>query len=212
MITNNLPSLSRDDIEKNTNEFLELMNETGDPGVDSILDYLQNKTDFFEAPASSMYHLNVVGGLCRHSLNVYEQMVKLVDDRGFKVDKKSLIKVGLLHDVCKANFYNSSEKWHKPDGKTWASYQAWGIDEGLPLGHGEKSLAIVNRFLALTIGEMLAIRWHMGPWTPGVIGDYATQKQFGNAKDKTKLIDLVHIADQIATGLIEEVVAIPPVK
>ena len=47
------------------------------PQAKNLLNWIE-QTDFFEAPASSMYHLNVKGGLCKHSLNVYDRLVKLV--------------------------------------------------------------------------------------------------------------------------------------
>lgn len=44
-------------------------------GIDNLLKYIEN-TDFFEAPASSRYHLAVPGGLCQHSLNVYYRLIR----------------------------------------------------------------------------------------------------------------------------------------
>ena len=40
-------------------------------GSEALLDYLENKCDFFTAPASARFHGAYPGGLCRHSLNVY---------------------------------------------------------------------------------------------------------------------------------------------
>ena len=40
-------------------------------GADKLLDFLENKSDFFTAPASARYHGAYEGGLCEHSLNVY---------------------------------------------------------------------------------------------------------------------------------------------
>ena len=47
------------------------------PGADALLDYLENKSDFFTAPASARYHGAYAGGLCDHSLNVYHCLVDL---------------------------------------------------------------------------------------------------------------------------------------
>ena len=43
------------------------------PGADRLLDWLQT-TDFFTAPASSRFHLAKEGGLCEHSLHVYDRL------------------------------------------------------------------------------------------------------------------------------------------
>ena len=44
-------------------------------GADRLLDYLENKSDFFTCPASARYHGSYEGGLCEHSLNVYHCLV-----------------------------------------------------------------------------------------------------------------------------------------
>ena len=41
-------------------------------GSDKLLDWLINGCDFFSAPASTRYHGAYAGGLCEHSINVYE--------------------------------------------------------------------------------------------------------------------------------------------
>ena len=40
-------------------------------GADALLDYLENKSDFFTAPASARFHGAYAGGLCEHSINGY---------------------------------------------------------------------------------------------------------------------------------------------
>ena len=59
-------------------EFIEIFKEkVTRPGADALLNYLENKSDFFTAPASARYHLACEGGLCEHSLNVYHCLVRL---------------------------------------------------------------------------------------------------------------------------------------
>jgi len=57
-------------------EFIEIFKQyiTRD-GADALLNYLENKSDFFTAPASARYHGSYEGGLCEHSLNVYHCLV-----------------------------------------------------------------------------------------------------------------------------------------
>ena len=53
-------------------EFIEVFRENiHREGADALLDYLENKSDFFTCPASARYHGSYAGGLCDHSLNVY---------------------------------------------------------------------------------------------------------------------------------------------
>ncbi len=61
------------DIEKNKERFISLF-ETYIKRRNSehLLNYIINKSDFFTAPASTRYHGAYEGGLCEHSLQVYD--------------------------------------------------------------------------------------------------------------------------------------------
>ena len=53
-------------------EFLDIFHRyVTRPGSEKLLDWLDTKTDFFTAPASTRFHGAYDGGLCAHSLNVY---------------------------------------------------------------------------------------------------------------------------------------------
>ena len=52
-------------------EFLQIWHQhVSRPGSEKLLDWLDNKTDFFSAPASTRFHGACDGGLWRHSRNV----------------------------------------------------------------------------------------------------------------------------------------------
>ena len=96
-------------IEQNRIEFLKLVAEIDIPGADTqgLVEYLDS-SDFFTAPASTQYHCGYKGGLCEHSMNVYHNLVKIIDSKvGLipKYDKNSLLVVALFHDISKTNFY-----------------------------------------------------------------------------------------------------------
>lgn len=66
--------------------------------------------------------------------------------------------LGLLHDVCKVNVYHEENKRRKhPDSGAWEDYKGYTYRGSLPLGHGEKSLFLIARFMPLTDEEALAI-------------------------------------------------------
>ena len=136
-------------------------------GADKFLQYLCEKTDFFEAPASTRFHGAYEGGLLEHSLNVYECLCDFVkhsrfcQKHGFSFDEESLAIAALLHDVCKTNFYKTEMRNVKKDG-VWESVPYYTIEDNLPYGHGEKSVYIVSGFMRLTRDEAFAIRYHMG--------------------------------------------------
>ena len=132
-------------------------------GAAAMLYWLDSKTDFFKAPASRKHHLAQPGGLAVHSLNVYKRLLEITmrdTPKGTLVEDttETVAILGLLHDVCKAGVYHQAE-----DG----GYEFW---DPFPLGHGEKSLFLITRHMALTEEEALAIRWHMGAYDDAVKG------------------------------------------
>ena len=138
------------------------------PGSDMLLDYLENKSDFFTAPASAKYHNAFVGGLAAHSLNVYHCLVdylarpRVKETYQLEYSPESIAISALLHDVCKIGCYTPGTRNVKgPDGK-WTSVPTFFYDDTLPYGHGEKSVYIITGFMRLTRDEAFAIRWHMG--------------------------------------------------
>ncbi len=136
-------------------------------GADKLLDFLV-KSDFFTAPASTRYHLACEGGLLQHSLNVYDCLVDILNRPRMKelykisYSDESIAIAGLLHDICKVNFYKTSYRNVKDESGKWVSAPYYTIEDPLPYGHGEKSVYIVSGFIRLSRDEAFAIRYHMG--------------------------------------------------
>ena len=88
-----------------------------------------------------------------------------------EAEEETVAILGLLHDVCKAGVYHQETKRRKNQetGK-WEDYLGYTFRDPFPLGHGEKSLFLITRHLALTEEEALAIRWHMGAYDDAVKG------------------------------------------
>ena len=184
--------------EENWRQFsLELL-KTGRDGTDRLLDYLETKTDMKKAPASSKYHRNTYGGLVDHSLRVMKFLRHVNTEMGDIEKDENIVIAGLLHDLCKANYYVVEEKWRKDAKNKWESYMAYGVDEELPLGHGEKSIIIANRFIPLTKNEMMAIRWHMSAFDAGIHFNYPSGSPFRSSMDRCPLLKMLIIADQMA--------------
>ncbi len=147
--------------------FLEIYNEKiTREGADKLLDFLLNGSDFFTAPASTRYHGAHEGGLVEHSLNVYDCLKDMADrlkERyGIEYPDESIAIAGLLHDICKVNFYKTSYRNVKDETGRWQSVPYYTIEDTLPYGHGEKSAYIVSAYMRLTRDEAFAIRYHMG--------------------------------------------------
>ena len=180
------------------------------PGADKLLSWLET-TDFFEAPASTRFHLARPGGLVEHSIHVYHRLRDLyvserqrAEDQAFidllNGEEETIAICGLLHDICKANFYAVEMRNRKNEQGQWEKYPFYVVNDQLPYGHGEKSVYIISGFMKLTREEAMAIRWHMGfSDTDFKGGGYSV----GNAFEKFPLALLTHMADLQATYLDE---------
>ena len=134
-------------------------------------------TDFFQAPASTKYHAAYKGGLCEHSLNVWKNLVDLVNMLGLsdKIEADSLAIVALCHDLAKINFYTIgvknqkvySESGSKTDsiGKfDWVSVPTYTVkdasDRFIYANHEITSEMIARSYIPLTYEESIAILHH----------------------------------------------------
>ena len=152
-------------------------------------------TDFFKAPASRKHHGAYPGGLVDHSLNVYYALIGNFKTRNMCTEESHAI-VALLHDVCKIGYYYPEIKRKKNSEGKWENAPGWGISDSLPMGHGEKSVYLIQKYMQLTDDEALAIRWHMGAYDEAYKGgSYALNA----AMRKTPLVLALHYADMTAT-------------
>ena len=191
-------------------EFLALLRSTEREGVEDVINDLE-EAGFFIAPASAGHHLNVPGGLVKHSLNtckaalvVWEGMKTLDANLENEVDRNNVIIASLLHDVCKSDIYKPTVKKHKNSMGIWEDVPGYKVTyKGFPMGHGEKSvIQLLCSGLAMTDDEMLAIRWHMGPWGLN-FNSYEDQRCYDTAQEMYPLVTIIHAADSLAAGLME---------
>lgn len=161
------------------------------PGAAELLNWLSS-TDFFTAPASTKYHCACEGGLAQHSVSVY----KTLRERYFEEEtdtEESFAVCGLLHDLCKAEFYKVSTRNVKNEVTgAWEKQPFYAIDDSFPYGHGEKSVFLIERFMRLKPAEAMAIRWHMGGFDSAAKGgDFSISVAY----EKYPLAVKLHLAD-----------------
>lgn len=190
-------------------DFLTIYKDIRRPGADKLLAWLET-TDFFTAPAGAKHHGAHAGGLVVHSLNVWNRLreITLRDT----IDGKAILDLtpetnetvailALLHDVCKVGVYHTETKRRRnPDTGTWEDYQAYTFRDPFPLGHGEKSLYLITKYMALTEEETLAIRWHMGAFDDAVKGG---SRALDAAMDVSPWVWRLHEADMCAARIDE---------
>lgn len=181
-------------------------------GAEELLERLENETDFFEAPAGAKHHGAFPGGLVIHSLNVYYRLREITIRDLTKEsapgpatlseqEEETVAILGLLHDVCKAGVYHAETKRRRnQETGVWEDYLGYTFRDPLPLGHGEKSLYQIARFIRLEDHEALAIRWHMGAYDAAAHTDL---RDLSAAMDATPWVWRLHEADMCAAHIDE---------
>lgn len=183
--------------------FISIMKQVERPGVDELLAWLEG-TDFYSAPASTRFHGSYPGGLVYHTLNVVYELRELVRFYDIKdISNESIIIVALAHDFCKINIYQETMVNVPPQrsksGK-WEQQLGYKKNEILKLGHGAKSLSILQNFIKLEDYEKEAIYWHMGAYD---ISTLSSTHDLYDVFEENKLAFLLHMADMVATYITE---------
>ncbi len=183
-------------------------------GLEKVLAYLDS-TDFYTAPSSTLFHLNEDGGLCRHSINVFETAMRLYESVAkpaiesgaspftAEVTEESIAIAALFHDICKVKLYHKAQRWKKDDNGRWMSYDGYEVKDDFPYGHGEKSCLMLGWYMRLKPEELLAIRWHMGMFDMGENGS-SQRYAFRAALEKSPLVALIHSADFLSSNILEK--------
>lgn len=181
-----------EDTTINKTRFIEILKNTSKIGIVNVISWLES-TDFFEAPASTQYHENYSGGLCEHSLKVYNAFLKLKDTFDLDISDESIAIMSLLHDVCKIECYHK-EKKNVKIGQNWTQVDYWKYDDANPIGHGHKSVILLQfHGLRLNELEMNSIIAHMNGF------DKSDMFNSSSIYDKNELTIWLHLADFIAT-------------
>ncbi len=168
------------------------------PQVMKALNWLR-KTDFYTAPASSMYHNSYPGGLCYHSIKVAEMCVQLMHTKKFKDPSKlgDAVFCALVHDWCKIDLYESYLRNVKNEQTgIWEkvpSYRYTGSSI-INLGHGVSSMFLAQKFFRLNLEEASAIRWHMGAYRT----NDAEFNELQTCNETFPLVHLLQFADQLS--------------
>lgn len=182
--------------KKMKEKFIQLLRKTNREGIEDLINFIEEKTDFFTAPASTRFHGSHEGGLLEHSMKVYEILDYKIKNNviDLHVPEDTIIIVSLLHDICKVNFYKVDYRNAKNARGEWEKVPYYTIDDTIPYGHGEKSVMMLTEYIKLTSEEKYSIRWHMGFSEPKEV-----YSLLGAAYKKYPLALLVNEADLEAT-------------
>lgn len=196
--------MTEEQIQENYGIFIDYIKKyITDDGKEKLITWLDN-SDFKYAPASSKYHMAFRGGLVQHSLNVFNQVINLVNMLYGSVEEspfemRSLAVVSLLHDISKANLYREYYKnvKNEEDG-TWEKVKSYTIndDSFLYATQEENSIYMIESFIKLSYQEKLAIRYHSGAFSAKCDADIA---RVSKAYSSSNLALILHIAEMIST-------------
>ena len=179
-------------------EFCEIFrSQIARPGSEKLLTWMEG-TDFFTAPASTLFHGACAEGLVMHSLNVYHALMEQLEEGD---SPESFAICALLHDLCKANYYKPGFRNVKNEAGQWERVPTFTVEDAFPYGHGEKSVFLIERFMKLKTAEAVAIRWHMGGFDDAAKGGCFAISQ---AYDAYPIAVKLHMADLKATYLMEK--------
>lgn len=198
------------DVEKNYALFKKWVTEfvtVGDPTT--FAEWLDT-TDFKVAPASTKYHLNVEGGLCQHSLDVFKRLIKLMkseygEEENWKYDRATIALVGLLNGLSKIGTYKKYARNVRNDETgQWETVVAYTVvDDANKLICGndvDNTLKILRSFFDISDDVEMAIRYHRGAFAADTWED---KNDLSLAFAKCPLALLLHIAETQATYIDE---------
>ena len=213
-------------IYKNKERFLNLVKSITREGVnmERLIAQLEG-SDFFEAPASAIYHNAFRGGLCAHCLNVYDTIVDFCEamypdvydeneqfvSRSCPYSEDTLKIVALFHDFDKMNKYERTVQNKKVYSETGSKYDEMGKYDWVSVPgykrkddkdvftigtHGENSVYMTETFIPLSTEEHAAIINHHSVYDNNKIN-------ITGIYSKYHLACLLHLADMASTYIVE---------
>ncbi len=135
-----------------------------------LCDFIENKTEWLTAPASTRFHLSKKHGLLEHACNVAETMLKIKGVLSPEISDESCVIVALLHDLGKAGMPGNPQYIvNEPsDRQKRAGYPAWApyrFNNDLTyLSVRVRSLYLALPYLPLSEDEAQAIAYHDGQY------------------------------------------------
>ena len=152
-------------IQSNWGTYEKLAKRLGDDNVGKLLDTLGERLVVCPASSKKSTVCSFPGGLIEHSLEVTRVMRKIISYLELDIDVKSILKVGLFHDVGKVGdlekdyFIDQDSEWHRDK-----LGQLYKFNENLnKMSISHRTLFLLQHFnVNLTNDEWLAIQLSQG--------------------------------------------------
>jgi len=164
--------------------------------VNAFLSFLEEKTSWLTAPASTRFHNSFEQGLLRHSVLVAELLLKLKALLSPDISNESCVIVGLFHDVGKVGLPGKPLYLPNIEKIPNRGERKYIVNPNLVyLGLGVRSLLLVSKFIPLSEEEAQAIAYHDGQYIE-------ENKHIAHREEPLTL--LLSYADNWAGGVLEK--------
>jgi hypothetical protein len=166
-----------------------------------LMEFVETKTSWLTAPASTRFHLCKEQGLLEHSINVAETLLRLKDTLYPLVEDESCVIVALLHDLGKVGMpgeplYLKNEPTERQRRAGYGPSYPYSYNNELTyLSVPVRSLYLALPFINLSEDETQAIIYHDGQY----VDDNRSV-----AKNERPLTLLLQYADNWCGFVIEE--------
>jgi hypothetical protein len=166
-----------------------------------LMEFLETKTAWLTAPASTRFHLCRENGLLEHSVNVAETLLRIKNTLYPTIDDESCVIVALLHDLGKAGTpegaqYIKNEPTERQKQYGYGATYLYSFNKDLTyLSVPIRSLYLALPFIALSEEEAQAIVYHDGQYV---------EDNRSAAKNECPLTLLLQYADNWSGFVIEK--------
>ena len=143
-------------------------NESRKEAFQNLVKFVETKTEYLTAPASTKYHLNRECGLLEHSVNVTEYLLRLRKTLAPEIPVSSCIIVGLFHDLGKVGmpgnpYYVPGIPTARQKKYGYSATNKYSINPKLlHMSHAHRSIYLILPNMMLTENETQAILCHDG--------------------------------------------------
>jgi hypothetical protein len=166
-----------------------------------LMEFLETKTAWLTAPASTRFHLCRENGLLEHSVNVAETLLRIKETLYPTIEDESCVIVALLHDLGKAGTpsgaqYLKNEPTERQKQYGYGATYPYSFNKDLTyLSVPIRSLYLALPYINLTEEEAQAIVYHDGQYV---------EDNRSVAKNEQPLTLLLQYADNWSGFVIEK--------
>ena len=167
----------------------------------ALIEFIETKTAWLSAPASTRFHLCREHGLLEHSVNVAETLLRIKNTLYPSIEDESCVIVALLHDLGKAGtpeaaLYLKNAPTERQRQYGYGTTYPYSYNKNLTyLNVPIRSLYLALPYICLTEEEAQAIVYHDGQYV---------EDNRSAAKNERPLTLLLHYADNWCGFVVED--------